>query len=268
MILKDKIAVITGAAQGLGEALAFRMAREGCDLVLFDLQEDAVRACAEKVAEATGRAVVPVAGDVTSETDVERLFKTAIDWFGRLDIAVTNAAILIAEPICDADAGKWRKVIDVNLVGQFLAFKHACRIMKAQKSGSIVQINSKSGKKGSAANSAYATSKFGGIGLVQSVALEMAPHGVRVNAICPGNMLESPLWTDPDRGLFTQYFKAGKVPGAKTLDDVKAHYVSQVPLRRGCSYEDVENLVVFMASEQSAYMTGQALNVTGGQEMR
>jgi sorbitol-6-phosphate 2-dehydrogenase len=181
---------------------------------------------------------------------------------------ITNAAILIAEPICEADAAKWRKVIDVNLVGQFLAFKHACRIMKAQKSGSIVQINSKSGKKGSAANSAYAASKFGGIGLVQSVALEMAPYGVRVNAICPGNLLESPLWTDPDRGLFTQYFKAGKVPGAKTLEDVKAHYVGQVPLRRGCRYEDVENLVVFMASEQSAYMTGQALNVTGGQEMR
>ena len=103
---------------------------------------------------------------------------------------------------------------------------------------------------------------------MQSVALEMAPHGVRVNAICPGNLLESPLWTDPERGLFSQYFKAGKVPGAKTLEDVKAHYVNQVPMRRGCLYADIENLVVFMASDQSAYMTGQALNVTGGQEMR
>ena len=268
MILKDKIALITGAAQGLGEALAMRLAGEGCDLVLVDLQADAIHACAEKVAAASGRTAVPVAGDVTSEADVEKAFATAVERFGRLDIAVTNAAILIAEPICDADASKWRKVIDVNLVGQFLAFKHACRIMKAQKSGSIIQINSKSGKKGSAANSAYASSKFGGIGLVQSVALEMAPHGVRVNAICPGNLLESPLWTDPERGLFSQYFKAGKVPGAKTLEDVKAHYVNQVPMRRGCLYADIENLVVFMASDQSAYMTGQALNVTGGQEMR
>ena len=266
--LQDKISIITGAAQGLGRALALRLAQEGSHVVLADLKADSTQAAADEVAKATGRATLGVACDVTQEADVERLFRATLDKFQRVDVVVANAAILIAEPICDANAEKWRAVMNVNLFGQFLTLKHACRAMKAQQSGSIIQINSKSGKKGSAANSAYAASKFGGIGLVQSVALEMAPHHVRVNAICPGNLLESPLWTDPDKGLFTQYFKAGKVPGAKNLDDVRNHYVNQVPLRRGCTYEDIGNVLVFLASSQSSYMTGQAINVTGGQEMR
>ncbi|HMP74906.1 MAG TPA: SDR family oxidoreductase [Kiritimatiellia bacterium] len=267
-VLSSQKAVITGAAQGLGAALAERLASEGCDLVLFDLKQEAVQRTAQAVAAATGRRVLAVAGDITKEEDVKRLFDEAHQAFGRIDVVVANAAILIAEPIDVADAEKWRAVMNVNLFGQFLTFKHACRVMKTQRSGSIIQINSKSGKKGSAANSAYAASKFGGIGLVQSVALEMAPHGVRVNAICPGNLLDSPLWTDSERGLFTQYFKAGKVPGAKTLEDVRDFYINQVPMRRGCRYEDVGNVVVFLASSQSGYMTGQAINVTGGQEMR
>ena len=263
-----RIAIITGAAQGLGAALTAHLAAEGCDLAIFDLKEEAVRKTAEGVASASGRKVLAVAGDITKEADVERLFTEAMKAYGRVDIVVANAAILIAEPITEADAEKWRAVMNVNLFGQFLTFKHACRIMKAQKSGAIIQINSKSGKKGSAANSAYAASKFGGIGLVQSVALEMATHGVRVNAICPGNLLESPLWTDPERGLFVQYFKANKVPGAKNLEEVRQFYINQVPLRRGCRYEDIGHLVSFLASSASSYMTGQAINVTGGQEMR
>ncbi|HMO49935.1 MAG TPA: SDR family NAD(P)-dependent oxidoreductase [Kiritimatiellia bacterium] len=268
MNLTNRKAVITGGAQGLGAALAERLAREGCDLVLFDRKEETLRATADQLTATTGRRVIAHAGDITREADVETLFALARETMGRVDVVIANAAILIAEPICDADASKWKAVLDVNLFGQFLTMKHACRIMKEQQSGSIIQINSKSGKKGSAANSAYAASKFGGIGLVQSVALEMAPHGVRVNAVCPGNLLESPLWTDPENGLFTQYFKAGKVPGATSIDDVRRHYIQQVPLGRGCAYEDVANVVVFLASSASSYMTGQALNVTGGQEMR
>ena len=158
--------------------------------------------------------------------------------------------------------------MNVNLFGTFLTFKHAARIMKKQGHGSIIAINSKSGKKGSGANSAYSASKFGGIGLVQSVALELAPLGIRCNAVCPGNLLSGTLWTDPDRGLFKQYLEAGKVPGAESIADVKQFYMNQVPMRRGCEYEDVSNMVVFLSTELSSYMTGQAINVTGGQEMR
>lgn len=266
--LENKIAVITGGAQGLGEALVERLAAEGCNIAIGDMNAEGAAAVAERVAAKSGREVLSCKVDVSKEEDVEALYKLAMDAWGRVDVAVANAAILIAESILTADVKKWQAVINVNLVGNFLTMKHACKIMKEQGSGAIVQINSKSGKKGSASNSAYASAKFGGIGLVQSVALEMAPFGVRCNAVCPGNFLDGPLWMDPEKGLFKQYFDAGKVPGAKSMEDVRAHYVNQVPLRRGCEYEDVANMVVYLASDLSSYMTGQALNVTGGQEMR
>ncbi|MCX7915929.1 MAG: SDR family oxidoreductase [Verrucomicrobiae bacterium] len=247
--LKNKIAIVTGGGQGLGAALCQRLAAEGCTVIAAD-----IKGTDHKV-------------DVTNEAQVQDLFDNTIATHGRVDIVIANAAILIAEPIDVADAEKWRAVMNVNLFGNFLTMKHACRVMKPQRSGVIIQINSKSGKRGSAANSAYAASKFGGIGLVQSVALEMAPYGIRVNAICPGNLLESPLWTDPEKGLFVQYLRAGKVPGARTIEDVRQHYINQVPMRRGCTYEDVANAVVFLASDAASYITGISLSVTGGQEM-
>jgi sorbitol-6-phosphate 2-dehydrogenase len=265
--LEGKIAIVTGGAQGLGRAICERLANDGCAVVIADVNEQGVKEAAATVAEATGAKVVGARVDVTREADVEKLFLDAEREFGRVDVVVSNAGILIASPIAEADAEKWHAVLNVNLFGYFLVTKHACRIMKRQRSGSIIQINSKSGKKGSAANSAYAASKFGGIGHTQSVALEMAKHNVRCNAICPGNLLDSPLWMDPDKGLFVQYFNAGKVPGAKTLDDVRKAYMDQVPMQRGCSYDDVCNAVSFLASNASSYITGVALSVTGGQEM-
>jgi sorbitol-6-phosphate 2-dehydrogenase len=231
------------------------------------MKDETAEVTAAEIVKSTGRRAIALKTDVTQEAVVEQLFDRAVKEFGRVDIVVANAAILIAEPIAESDAEKWRTVMNVNLFGNFLTMKHACRVMKPQKSGVIIQINSKSGKKGSAANSAYAATKFGGIGLVQSVALEMAPHGIRCNAICPGNLLDSPLWTDPSNGLFVQYLKAGKVPGAKTVDDVHQFYVNQVPMKKGCAYDDVCNALVFMASDAASYLTGISLSVTGGQEM-
>jgi sorbitol-6-phosphate 2-dehydrogenase len=155
----------------------------------------------------------------------------------------------------------WQLVMDVNLTGYFLTVKYAAAVMKAQRSGVIVQVNSKSGKKGSFKNGAYAASKFGGIGLTQSIALELAEYGVRINAVCPGNLLDSPLWVD---SLYSQYAKRLGITEA----EVRQRYIDQVPMKRGCTYDDVANVVVFLASDQSSYMTGQAINVTGGQEMR
>jgi len=265
--LPNKIAIVTGGAQGLGQAISRRLAQEGCVVVIADVKEKGIADTAAAVAKETDARVVGVKVDVTQEAEVKELFDGVVREFGRVDVVVSNAAILIAEPIADADAEKWRAVMNVNLFGYFLVTKHACRIMKQQRSGAIININSKSGKKGSAANSAYAASKFGGIGHTQSVALEMAPFNIRCNAICPGNLLDSPLWTDPEKGLFVQYLRAGKVAGAKNIEDVRQTYVDQVPMKRGCSYDDVCNAVVFLASDQSSYITGVALSVTGGQEM-
>jgi len=156
---------------------------------------------------------------------------------------------------------EWQSVLDINLTGYFLCAQAAARAMIPGKSGVIIQINSKSGKKGSFRNSAYAASKFGGIGLTQSIALDLAPHNIRVNAICPGNLLDGTLWQG---SLLDQYAKTqGLSP-----EEVRAKYESQVPLGRGCTYEDIANVAVFLASDESSYMTGQAINVTGGQEMR
>lgn len=263
--LQNKVAIVTGAAQGLGAAICERLAQEGCNIVVADLNEPAVVQTATNVSAATKRRCIPVKVDVTQEDQVEAMVRAATEELGRLDIVVANAGILIAEDIAEFPAEKWKMVMNVNLFGYFLTAKHAARVMKQQKSGNIIQINSKSGKKPSFRNSAYAASKFGGIGLTESIALDLAQHGIRVNAICPGNLLDSPLWSEPEKGLFAQYLRAGKIPGAKTVEDVRNSYINQVPMRRGCTYEDVCNAVIFLASDQSSYMTGQAISVTGGQ---
>ena len=259
--LQDKIAIVTGGAQGLGAAICLRLAQEGAHVVVADLNLPGAEATADAVAAQTGQRTLAVKVDVTDEAQVAALVDRTVEAFGRLDILISNAGVLVAGEIDTFPAEKWRFVINVNLFGYFLVAKHAVRVMKPQKSGVIVQINSKSGKKGSYKNSAYAASKFGGIGLTQSLALELAEDGIRVNAVCPGNMLDSPLWVN---SLYAQYAKKWGI----TEEEVRQKYINQVPMKRGCTYEDVCNVVVFLASEQSAYMTGQAINVTGGQEMR
>jgi len=180
--------------------------------------------------------------------------------FGSIDILVSNAGILLSGDIKSLSSVVFKKVIDVNLVGYFNVVKAFAPMMIENRKGSIIQINSKSGKIGSYKNGAYAASKFGGIGLTQSFAKEFAEFNVRVNSVCPGNLLNSPLWVN---SLFKQYARNRGTTEAK----IREEYIDQVPLKRGCEYEDVENVVVFLASELSNYMTGQAINVTGGQIM-
>jgi sorbitol-6-phosphate 2-dehydrogenase len=269
MRLQAKIAIVTGAGQGLGEALARRLVAEGAAVLVADIQEASASRVAEALValgeEKNTPAPRPVARaftvDVTDEAQVARMVRTAVETWGRLDLLVANAGILKAHDITEFPLADWRRVLEVNLTGYFLCAREAARVMAAQRSGVILQINSKSGKKGSFRNSAYAASKFGGIGLTQSLALDLAPYGVRVNAVCPGNLLDSPLWQD---SLYEQYARRWNL----TPEEVRRKYEEQVPLRRGCTYDDVANVVVFLASDESAYMTGQAINVTGGQEMR
>ena len=262
-LLQDRIALVTGGGQGLGQAISTRLAQEGAHVVVADLNEETAKIAANEIMSSADRKALAIKVDVTDEAQVEGMVARALQEFGRLDIAVSNAGILIAEEVTEFPAEKWQAVINVNLFGYFLVAKHAARVMKAQRSGVIIQVNSKSGKKGSYKNSAYAASKFGGIGLTQSIALELAEYGVRVNAVCPGNLLDSPLWTDGPNSLFKQYAKKWGI----SEQQVRQKYIDQVPMKRGCTYEDVCNVVAFLASDQASYMTGQAINVTGGQEM-
>jgi len=259
--LDKKIAIVTGGAQGLGKAISLRLAQEGCHVVIADINQEGINETTDEIIATTGQKALGIVTDVTDEPSVAHLVDETTAAFDRLDIMVSNAGILIAEPVDAFPAEKWMKVMQVNLYGYFLTIKHAARVMKAQRSGAIIQINSKSGKKGSYKNSAYAASKFGGVGLTQSAALELAEFGVRVNAICPGNLLDSPLWVN---SLYKQYARTRGI----TEEEVRQYYIDQVPMKRGCTYEDVCNVLVFLASDQASYMTGQAINVTGGQEMR
>lgn len=257
--LRDQTAVITGGAQGLGEALARRLDAEGCKVVVADINLDS----AQKVAAGLSNAIA-VKVDVSDELQVEAMVRSAVERYGKLDLLISNAAILIAKPATEFSGEQWKKMMDVNLVGYFLCAKAAAKAMIPNRKGNIIQINSKSGKKGSSKNSAYAAAKFGGIGLTQSLALELAESGIRVNAICPGNLLNSPLWNDGPNALFKQYARNQNI----TEEQVRQKYLDQVPLGRSCEYDDIANVMVFLASDESSYMTGQAINVTGGQEMR
>lgn len=257
--LKDQVAIVTGAAQGLGEALVHKLDEEGCKIVVADINFEASKKVAASLKDA-----IAIGVDVCNEEQVEGMVAAAVSKYGRLDLLVSNAAILIAKPVVEFPYEQWKKMIDVNLNGYFLCAKAAAKVMIEQRSGNIIQINSKSGKKGSYKNSAYASAKFAGIGFTQSLALELAEYGVRVNAICPGNLLNSPLWSQGDNCLFKQYARNQGI----TEEQVRQKYLSQVPLGRSCEYEDIAQVMVFLASKDASYMTGQAINVTGGQEMR
>ncbi len=194
-----------------------------------------------------------------------------VETFGGLDVFVANAGVAKAGALTELTAEQFDFVTKVNYHGYYNCVKYASEIMKAQHEADpeqwfdIIQVNSKSGLVGSKNNFAYAGSKFGGIGLTQSFALELVGYQIKVNAICPGNFYDGPLWSDPEKGLFVQYLNAGKIPGAKTVEDVKEFYLSKSPIRRGCTPVDVSK-AVFYCVEQT-YETGQAIPVSGGQTM-
>ena len=271
-VVKNKTALVTGGAQGFGEELVRGLVKQGAVVFIADLNlEGAEKLAAALNAEEKKQTAFAVKVNVADEESVENMFETAALTCGGLDLCISNAGVLRASSILEQDMASFRFVTDINYTAFAVVTKHCARLMKRQYAAApswptdIIQINSKSGLEGSNKNGSYAGGKFGGIGLVESFALELVAYGIKVNAICPGNFFDGPLWSDPEKGLFVQYLKAGKVPGAQTVADVKAFYEAKVPMNRGCSGPDVLKAVLYLVEQ--TYETGQALPVTGGQVM-
>lgn len=265
--LAGKISIVTGAAQGFGKGIAEELYKEGATVVIADMNVP----LAEQVAQELGERACAIAVNVADEESVAHMVAETVERYGGLDLMLSNAGVVRSGPIAQMEKKDFDFVTNINYTGFFLCAKYAAIIMQAQHEADpdamfdIITLNSKSGLEGSNKNFAYAGSKFGGIGLTQSFALELCAYNIKVNAVCPGNFLDGPLWSDPERGLFVQYLKAGKVPGAKTVEDVRRFYEAKVPMNRGCLPLDVARAVMYCVEQQ--YETGQAIPVTGGQVM-
>ena len=242
MKLKDKVAVITGSARGIGRSIAEAMAREGARVVITD--RDGAEAA--KTAKSIGAAAIAIEADVSKPADIEALFEKTQKALGRVDILVNNAGIGSPRLVVDIGLEEWERIIRVNLTGALLCSQQAARRMIAQKSGGkIINIVSLSGQKGGVGRSAYGASKAGLEVLNKIMAVEFAEHGINVNAIAPG-----PIMTETGKGMHTR-------------ETVEAYH-RLIPQRRYGEPAEIASAAVFLASDDASYITGHTLNVDGG----
>ncbi|OGV55256.1 MAG: hypothetical protein A2017_09520 [Lentisphaerae bacterium GWF2_44_16] len=269
--LNGKIALITGGAQGFGYGIAEELAKEGATIAIADVNYSGAEKAANMLCSDFGKnKAFAVEVNISDEESVAAMTKKLISKCGGLDIFIANAGVLRAGSVKSLTKKDWDFVTDINYSGYFLCVKYAALLMSEQNAEGniwtdIVQINSKSGLQGSNKNAAYAGSKFGTIGLTQSFAMELIEDKIKVNSVCPGNFFDGPLWSDQEKGLFVQYLRSGKVPGAKSIEDVKKFYESKIPMNRGCTPADVAKAIIYAVEQK--YETGQAIPVTGGQVM-
>ena len=257
MEFTGKTALVTGAAGAIGKAIAARFVDEGASVFVTDLAQQNLDA----VCAALGDRCRGSAADVTVAEDVGRVVQSAADWFGgRIDVLI-NVAGTVGQggAVEDMALENWEQVFAVNCRGTFLFVKQVVPFMKQQASGSIVNFSSKSGKTGSALMSAYSAAKAAIIGFTQALAFELAPHQVRVNCVCPGITEDTGVWSN----VSGDYVRNLHLP----IEDVVKKFTSKVPLGRLARIDDIVNMTCYLASERAAYMTGQAINITGGREM-
>lgn len=244
MELKGKTAVITGSGRGLGKAIALKLGKMGANIVLNDIAaSDSIDATAEEF-KACGINVVVTKGDVRNMEDVETMVQTALDSFGSIDILVNNAGITKDNLMLKMSEKDWDDVLDINLKGAFLCTKAVTKPMMKQRSGKIINIASVAGVMGNAGQANYSASKAGLIGLTKSTAKELASRGITCNAVAPG-IIESKM---------TEVLP----------ESVKENYFSNIPLKRFGTPEDVANVIGFLASGSSNYVTGQVIHIDGG----
>ena len=243
-LLEGKTAVITGAARGIGSAIALKFASEGANIAVTDLVINEVAEALIKDLEAMGVKAKAYASDASKYGQTEEVVKQIMEDFGQIDILVNNAGITKDTLLMRMSEDQWDAVITVNLKSVFNFTKAVQPVMLKQRSGSIINMSSVVGVSGNAGQSNYSASKAGMIGFTKSISKEVGSRGIRCNAIAPG---------------FIETEMTAKLP-----EDVKKVWVQQIPLRRGGSPEDVANTALFLASDLSSYVTGQVVHVCGG----
>lgn len=258
MLLRDRVAIVTGGGRGIGRGVALRFAREGAKVAVLDIAQEHLDETAALL-ESAGVTFLTLRADVSVTADVEGAVAAALDRFGRLDILVNNAGVgNPPKPIVEMDDEGWDRTIAVNLRSVFLCSRAAARQMIRQGGGGrIISVASQAGKTGYARLAPYCASKAGIILFTQAFAKEVAPHGILVNCVCPGT-IDTPLL----RGGIEQ-----ATGGAIPFEQAIAAALPTIPLGRVGYPDDVAKLITFLASDEADYMTGQAINISGGQEM-
>ena len=255
MRLKDKVAIVTGAASGIGKEIAVIFAREGAKVAIADLNQKAAEATAQEI-DPSGKRAIGVAMDVADEQQVDAGIARVIKTFGALDVLVSNAGIQIVSPVVDFDFAKWKKLLAIHLDGAFLTTRAALRQMHKQNSGSIIYMGSVHSTEASVLKAPYVTAKHGLIGLAKVVAKEGAAHGVRANVICPG-FVRTPL-------VDKQIPEQAKELGISEQDVIKNVMLKETVDGEFTTVEDVAETALFLASFGSNALTGQSLIVSHG----
>jgi NAD(P)-dependent dehydrogenase (short-subunit alcohol dehydrogenase family) len=276
--LDGKVALVTGTSnqKGIGCAIALRLAREGADVVVTDKYRDpatfpiwekeagwrGIDSLAEQI-ESMGRRSLAISADLTNAKEIDELVEKALNKLGKIDILVNNAALTVGvsgyASVLDMTQDAWNKAIAVNMTGNFLVCKAVIKNMIERRTGKIINISSIDGKIGKAKRAAYCSTKFGVLGLTQSLALELAPYGINVNAVCPAG---TATWGGRGGQEIYDEMKQG-LSETEAMDKVYSQG-QQIPLGRPGRPADIANMVAFLASSESDYITGQAINVCGG----
>jgi NAD(P)-dependent dehydrogenase (short-subunit alcohol dehydrogenase family) len=257
MKLKNKVAVITGGGSGIGAGICRQFYKEGAKIAICDINKENANKTINEI-NGNEKNFLVIATDVSNSKEVESAASEIQEQFGRIDIWINSAGVSYITPFLDCSEELWDETININLKGTFNGCKAAIKRMTKQKNGVILNMSSQSGKKGNSQYAAYCSSKFGVIGLTQSLAVEFAGHNIRVNALCPG-IVFTPLWNN----MIDDYAAKRNIK----VKDVKAYCEKNIPMGRLCSIEDIAKTAVFLASDDASYITGQSINITGGSIM-
>jgi NAD(P)-dependent dehydrogenase (short-subunit alcohol dehydrogenase family) len=250
----EKTVIVTGGGKGIGKAIAIAFAKNGANLVIADVDVNAAQSV-EREIKIIGRDCLDVKTDVSNSKEVCNMVEKTMQKFNHIDILVNNAGIMIPSLLVDTKECDWDTNIDVNLKGVFLCSQSVARYMIKQKSGKIINISSMAGKIPAAAEGAYAAAKLGVIALTKTMGYELAPHGINVNTICPGLI---------NTDMFRKSFKEKTSSSGISFEEVEKKLISRVPVGRLGKPQDVADLVLFLASEKTTYISGQSVNISGG----